>query len=253
MESLLRVENLSVAVEDVVILRSVDLTIHAGEVHVIMGPNGAGKSTLSKVLAGDSSYRVVEGRVWFLGKDLLAMTPDERSHLGLFVGFQNPVEIPGVNNREFLRAAVNASRKALGEEELADSDFDGLLKAKMSMVGVDEEFCHRQVNEGLSGGEKKRNEILQMALLDPRVAVLDEVDSGLDVDALKAAAEGIKKVFGKDKALLLITHYERLLGYLEPTHVHVMKDGEIVERGGFSLVQKIEQQGYDWLAGEGRC
>ncbi len=242
---LLKIEGLRASVEDKEILKGVDLTVRKGEVHVIMGPNGAGKSTLSSVLAGKPQYTVTGGKVAFLGRDLLAMSPEERSWAGIFLSFQYPVEIPGVTITNFIRTAVNSKRKALGEEALSAAAFLKLMKEKMALVQMKPEFSKREVNVGFSGGEKKRNEIFQMAMLDPVLSILDETDSGLDVDALRIVAEGVNTLRTPEKAAIVITHYQRLLDYIVPDIVHVLKDGRIVETAGKELVARIEAEGYD--------
>jgi Fe-S cluster assembly ATP-binding protein len=229
------------------ILHGIDLEIRAGEVHAIMGPNGSGKSTLSQVLAGRDSYEVTEGSVTYLGEDLLALSPEERAHRGVFLAFQYPVEIPGVNNTYFLKAALNANRKARGEEPLDAMDFLKLVRSKVKLVEMDEDLINRPVNEGFSGGEKKRNEVFQMAVLEPRFAILDETDSGLDIDALKIVANGVNALRGPERAMLVITHYQRLLNYIVPDFVHVLSEGRIVASGGKELALKLEQEGYGWL------
>ncbi|HXH24294.1 MAG TPA: Fe-S cluster assembly ATPase SufC [Vicinamibacterales bacterium] len=229
------------------ILRGVDLAIAAGEVHAIMGPNGSGKSTLARVLAGHPEYEVTEGEVLYKGQDLLAMDPETRAREGVFMAFQYPVEIPGVNNAYFLKAAVNAMRKHRGEEELDAMEFMTLVRSRMKQLGIDESLLNRPVNEGFSGGEKKRNEIFQMAVLEPSLAVLDETDSGLDIDALKIVAEGVNAMRRPDRAFLLVTHYQRLLNYVVPDVVHVLFDGRIVRSGGKELALELEEKGYGWL------
>ena len=234
--------------EDVTrILKGVNLAVKAGEVHAIMGPNGSGKSTLSKIIAGHPDYQVTKGEILFNGENILELEPDERSRKGIFMGFQYPVEIPGVNNAEFLRMAYNQLRKAEGKEEADPLDFEDILDAKMKTLDMDAKFKERAINEGYSGGEKKRNEILQMAVLDPALAILDETDSGLDVDALKIVAGGINRLRGPGKAIVLITHYQRLLDYVKPDFVHVLSGGRIVKSGGPELAHEVEKQGYDWL------
>jgi Fe-S cluster assembly ATP-binding protein len=234
--------------EDVTrILKGINLAVKAGEVHAIMGPNGSGKSTLSKIIAGHPDYQVTKGEVLFNGENILELEPDERSRKGIFMGFQYPVEIPGVNNAEFLRMAYNQLRKAEGKEEADPLDFEDILDAKMKTLDMDAKFKERAINEGYSGGEKKRNEILQMAVLDPALAILDETDSGLDVDALKIVAGGINRLRGPGKAIVLITHYQRLLDYVKPDFVHVLSGGRIVKSGGPELAHEVEKQGYDWL------
>jgi len=243
---MLRIEQLYAMTEGRTILKGIDLTVHPGEIHAIMGPNGAGKSTLAKVIAGDAAYETT-GKVLFQGQDICELDPEERARLGLFLGFQYPIEIPGISNLRFLHAAHSAMQKARGASPLTEDQFESLLDQKISMLNMRNEFKMRGVNEGFSGGEKKRNEILQMAVLEPKLAILDETDSGLDIDALKAVAEGITKLSTADNAILLITHYQRLLDYIRPQYVHVVLDGKIVESGGPDLAKKLEEQGYDWL------
>lgn len=244
---MLEIENLTVNVEGTPILKGVNLKVKAGEIHAIMGPNGAGKSTLAKVLAGHPAYEVVQGAVWFKGQNLLELEPEERAHLGLFMSFQYPVEIPGVSNTQFLQIALNAKRKANGETELSDTEFENLLEQKMKMMEIRPEFKTRNVNENFSGGEKKRNEILQMAVLNPQLALLDETDSGLDIDAMRIVARGVNQLMNPEMGLLLITHYQRLLDYIKPDFVHVMLGGKIVQSGGAELALELESKGYDWL------
>ncbi|MEM8727382.1 MAG: Fe-S cluster assembly ATPase SufC [Chlamydiota bacterium] len=241
---MLEIKDLHVSVAGEPILRGFTLNVKPSEVHAIMGPNGAGKSTLAKVLAGDPTYEVTSGSFTFSGNDLLELDIEERAHLGLFMGFQYPVEIPGVTNTEFLFSAVNSKRKSRGENPLSEEVFEKLLQEKMETVGVNPEFAKRDVNGGFSGGEKKRNEILQMAILEPRLAVLDETDSGLDIDAMRIVAEGVGRQLTKDNALILITHYQRLLDYLKPHFVHVVTEGKIVATGGPELAHKLEEKGY---------
>lgn len=245
--TMIQIENLSATIDGQEILKGVTLSIQPGEIHAIMGPNGAGKSTLAKILAGHPAYEVTGGSVLFNGQDLLALEPEERCHAGLFLGFQYPVEVPGVTNNRFLMTAHNKKRQAHNLKPLTEAEFNNLLKEKRKMLEVPESFEERNVNEGFSGGEKKRNEILQMAILDPCFSVLDETDSGLDIDAMRIVACGVKKLMSPQKALLLITHYQRLLDYIRPDYVHVMIDGAIVQSGGPELALKLEQQGYDWL------
>ncbi len=233
------------------ILKGVDLEVRAGEVHAIMGPNGSGKSTLVQVLAGREDYEITGGSVSFDGADLLSMPAEERARAGLFLGFQYPVEIPGVNNAYLLKAALNAKRKAAGLAEVDAYEFLSLIKAKMKFMGMDESFLSRGVNEGFSGGEKKRNEILQMLVLEPKLALLDETDSGLDIDALKVVAKGVNSLRGADRSIVLVTHYQRLLDYVEPDRVHVFADGRILKSGDKTLALELEARGYDWLR-EGR-
>jgi Fe-S cluster assembly ATP-binding protein len=244
---MLVIKNLHANVDGREILHGIDLEIRAGEVHAIMGPNGSGKSTLSQVLAGRDSYEVTEGSVTYLGEDLLALSPEERAHRGVFLAFQYPVEIPGVNNTYFLKAALNANRKARGEEPLDAMDFLKLVRSKVKLVEMDEDLINRPVNEGFSGGEKKRNEVFQMAVLEPRFAILDETDSGLDIDALKIVANGVNALRGPERAMLVITHYQRLLNHIVPDFVHVLSEGRIVASGGKELALKLEQEGYGWL------
>ncbi len=244
---MLVIKNLHANVDGREILHGIDLEIRAGEVHAIMGPNGSGKSTLSQVLAGRETYDVTEGTVTYLGKDLLSMSPEERAHLGVFLAFQYPVEIPGVNNTYFLKAALNANRKARGEDPLDAMDFLKLVREKVKLVEMDEDLINRPVNEGFSGGEKKRNEIFQMAVLEPKFAILDETDSGLDIDALKIVANGVNALRGPERAMLVITHYQRLLNHIVPDFVHVLSEGRIVASGGKELALKLEQEGYGWL------
>jgi Fe-S cluster assembly ATP-binding protein len=229
------------------ILKGINLSVKKGEVHAIMGPNGSGKSTLSKIISGHPEYGVTRGTVLFNGEDILALDPDVRARKGIFMGFQYPVEIPGVNNAEFLRMAYNARRKEAGLEEADPLDFEAIIDAKMKDLDMDAKFKDRAINEGYSGGEKKRNEILQMAILDPVLAILDETDSGLDVDALKIVSGGINRLRGPEKAIVLITHYQRLLDYVQPDFVHVLSEGRIIKSGGKDLALAVEKQGYDWL------
>ena len=244
---MLKINNLHATIGENEILRGVSLSINAGEVHAIMGPNGSGKSTLAQVIAGHADYVVTDGTVEYKGQDLLELEPEERAREGVFLGFQYPVEIPGVNNAYLLKAAVNAKRKHEGLDEIDAFEFLKLAKEKMAMLGMDPKFLNRGVNEGFSGGEKKRNEILQMAMLDPSLAILDETDSGLDIDALRAVAEGVNACRAPDRAILLVTHYQRLLDYIEPDHVHVLSEGRIVKSGDKSLALELEDKGYDWV------
>jgi Fe-S cluster assembly ATP-binding protein len=244
---MLEIRNLHAGVDGNEILRGIDLKINAGEVHALMGPNGSGKSTLAQVLAGRDAFDVTEGEVFYEGKDLLDMDPEERAREGVFLAFQYPVEIPGVSNTYFLRAALNALRKHRGLEELDAMDFLNLVKQKIKVLHIDEELLKRPVNEGFSGGEKKRNEIFQMAVLDPRLAILDETDSGLDIDALRIVADGVNALRHKDRAIFVITHYQRLLNYIVPDFVHVLFDGRIVKSGGKELALELEERGYGWI------
>ncbi|MGM9750814.1 MAG: Fe-S cluster assembly ATPase SufC [Candidatus Cryptobacteroides sp.] len=245
MDNLLEIRDLHAGIDGKEILKGVNLTIRHGEVHAVMGPNGAGKSTLSAVLAGRPDFKVTSGSIVYEGKDLLAMSPEERSRAGIFLSFQYPVEIPGVSITNFLKAAVSCRRKALGLEELSAGQFLKLLKEKMALVGMKPEFARREVNVGFSGGEKKRNEIFQMAMLEPTFSILDETDSGLDVDALKIVAEGVNALRTPQSASIVITHYQRLLELIVPDVVHVLKDGRIIRTGGRELVEQIENSGYD--------
>src|SRR5213593_3988298 len=244
---MLRIENLRVRAGNREILRGVDLSIDAGQVHAIMGPNGSGKSTLARVLAGHSEYEVIEGTVEYKGHDLFAMEPEIRAREGVFMAFQYPVEIPGLNNAYFLKAALNALRKHRGEEELDAIDFMALVRERMKLLDMDETLLNRAVNEGFSGGEKKRNEIFQMAVLEPALAILDETDSGLDIDALKVVAKGVNAMRAPERAMLLVTHYQRLLNYIVPDVVHVLTDGRILKSGGKELALELEEKGYVWL------
>lgn len=246
---MLNILDLHVRVDNKAILNGVDLKVQAGEVHAIMGPNGSGKSTLANVLAGRDGYEVSQGSVAFEGEDLLELAPEERACAGIFLAFQYPVEIPGVNNVYLLKAAVNAIRKSRGEAELDAVEFLGLVKQKMKLVRMKEELLNRSVNEGFSGGEKKRNEIFQMAVLEPKLAILDETDSGLDIDALKIVAEGVNSLRNQERAIVLVTHYQRLLDYIKPDRVHVLSNGRIIKSGGPGLALELEQKGYDWIAG----
>ncbi len=244
---MLEIRNLHAKIEDREILKGINLTINAGEIHAMMGPNGSGKSTLAKVLAGHPDYEVTEGEVLYFGKNLLELNPDERARAGIFLAFQYPIEIPGVSNANFLRMAYNEKAKHDGRDELDPLEFDDLIHEKIKIVEMDKSFINRSVNEGFSGGEKKRNEILQMAVLEPKLAVLDETDSGLDIDALRIVAGGVNKLANKDNAILLVTHYQRLLDYIEPHVVHVLYNGRIVKSGAKELALELEQKGYDWI------
>lgn len=244
---MLEITNLHAGVQGNEILKGIDLKVGVGEVHAIMGPNGSGKSTLAQVLAGRESYVVTEGKVLYDGKDLLGMAPEDRARAGVFMAFQYPVEIPGVSNTYFLKAGLNAIRKQRGLEELDAIEFLSLVKAKAKVVDMDESLFNRPVNFGFSGGEKKRNEIFQMAVLEPRLAILDETDSGLDIDALRIVAGGINKLRSKDNAIIVVTHYQRLLNYVLPDFVHVLVDGRIVKSGGKELALELEEKGYEWV------
>jgi Fe-S cluster assembly ATP-binding protein len=247
---MLQIKNLHASVNNTEILRGIDLTVNAGEVHAVMGPNGSGKSTLAHVLAGRESYVVTAGEVIYEGKDLLAMPPEERARQGIFLAFQYPVEIPGVSTTYFLKAGVNAIRKHRGLEEFDAIDFLALVKEKMKIVELDQSLLNRPLNEGFSGGEKKRNEIFQMAVMDPKLAILDETDSGLDIDALRIVANGVTALRSQDRAMIVITHYQRLLNYIVPDYVHVLFDGRIVKSGGKALALELEEKGYDWIKAE---
>ena len=244
---MLVIKNLHAKVEGREILKGLNLEVKAGEIHAVMGPNGSGKSTLAHILAGRDGYEVTQGSVSYMGKDLLAMAPEERAREGVFLAFQYPVEIPGVNNVYLLKAAYNAIRKQRGEEELDAMDFLALVKAKMQFMEMDPSFLNRAVNEGFSGGEKKRNEILQMLVLEPKLALLDETDSGLDIDALKVVAKGVNKLRDPKRAIVLVTHYQRLLDHVVPDRVHVLAGGRVVKSGGKELALELEKRGYDWL------
>ena len=244
---MLDIRNLHARVEGNEILHGIDLRVNRGEVHAIMGPNGSGKSTLAKVLAGREGYEVTDGAVTYEGRDLLAMLPEQRACEGIFLGFQYPVEIPGVSNMYFMKAALNAVRKHRGEDELDAMEFLELARSKMKLVDMEESLFNRAVNEGFSGGEKKRNEIFQMAVLEPKLAILDETDSGLDIDALKVVAKGVNALRREDRAIILVTHYQRLLNYIIPDQVHVLLEGQIARSGGKELAVELEEKGYGWL------
>jgi Fe-S cluster assembly ATP-binding protein len=243
----LEIRNLYASVEGNEILRGINLTVNKGEVHAIMGPNGSGKSTLAKVLAGHPAYEVTKGEVLYEGRNLLEMAPDERAREGIFMAFQYPIEVPGVSNAQFLRLAYNEKRKHLGEEELDPLEFKDLLKERAKVVEMDASFMSRSVNEGFSGGEKKRNEILQMAVLEPKLSILDETDSGLDIDALRIVAGGVNQLHNPENAMIVVTHYQRLLNYIVPDYVHVLAQGRIAREGGKELALELEKKGYDWL------
>ncbi len=247
---MLKIQNLQASVDDKQILKGLNLEVKAGEVHAIMGPNGSGKSTLANVLAGREDYVVTDGKITYEDKDLLELAPEERAREGVFMAFQYPVAIPGVNNVYLLKAALNAIRRHRGETELDAIEFLSLVKEKMKLVKMNEDLLNRSVNEGFSGGEKKRNEIFQMAVLEPKLAILDETDSGLDIDALKIVAEGVNSLRNEDRAIILVTHYQRLLNYIKPDHVHVLSDGKIIKSGGPELALKLEEKGYDWVQQE---
>jgi Fe-S cluster assembly ATP-binding protein len=244
---MLTIKNLHASVEDKEILKGINLEVKAGEVHAIMGPNGAGKSTLSSVIAGNENFEVTEGEIILDGEDLGDLAPEERAHKGVFLSFQYPVEIPGVSVTNFMKTAINESRKAKGLEDMPANEMLKLIKEKSELLEIDRKFLSRSLNEGFSGGEKKRNEIFQMAMLDPKVAILDETDSGLDIDALRIVANGVNKLKSENNAVIVITHYQRLLDYIVPDFVHVLHDGKIVKTGGKELALELEEKGYDWL------
>ena len=244
---LLEVKDLNVSINENQILKNFNLTINKGEIHAIMGPNGSGKSTFSKVLAGHPAYSILNGDIFFKGSSILDLEPDQRSHLGIFLAFQYPIEIPGVSNEDFLRLAYNSKQKFYGNSEVDPIEFLTIINEKLKLVNMSPLFLSRNVNEGFSGGEKKRNEILQMILLDSELAILDETDSGLDIDALKTISTGINNFMDPSKGILLITHYQRLLDYIKPTYVHVMQNGQIIKTGSFELARELEIKGYEWL------
>ena len=245
--SLLSINNLKVSIAEKIIINGLNLTINHGEVHAIMGPNGSGKSTLAKTLAGHPECDIQSGSISYLGKDLFDLSVEERANEGIFMGFQYPIEIPGLSNTAFLKAALNAKKKAQGDEEITAVDFLKELKHNAEVIGMDQAFLNRGVNEGFSGGEKKRNEILQMMMLKPRLSILDETDSGLDIDAMKTVANGLNSMRRKDSSFLLITHYDRLLGYIKPDFVHVLSKGQIIQSGDSTLANQLEEKGYEWL------
>ena len=244
---MLHIKDLYAAVDNKKILEGLNLSVNVGEVHAIMGPNGSGKSTLANILAGKEGYNITQGSVSYENEDLLELSPEERARKGVFLAFQYPVEIPGVNNIYLLKAALNAIRKHRGEPELDAMEFMNLVKEKTKLVQMNEDLLSRSVNEGFSGGEKKRNEIFQMAILEPKLAILDETDSGLDIDALKIVAEGVNSLINENRAFILVTHYQRLLNYIKPDHVHVLNKGKIIKSGGPELALKLEEKGYDWI------
>ncbi len=252
-EVILQIRNLTATVADVEILKGVDLTVRAGEVHAIMGPNGSGKSTLSKILAGHPAYTVTGGEVLYKGRNLLELDAAERARAGVFLAFQYPIEIPGVSNAAFLRLAYNTVQAQRGREELDPLEFDDFIREKIKIVEMDPGFLDRSVNDGFSGGEKKRNEILQMAVLEPTLAILDETDSGLDIDALRIVASGVNRLIRPDNAVILVTHYQRLLDYITPDYVHVMQAGQIIKTGDKNLALELESRGYDWVRAESRA
>ena len=245
--SLLSINNLKVSIAEKIIINGLNLTINHGEVHAIMGPNGSGKSTLAKTLAGHPECEIQSGSISYLGKDLFDLSVEERANEGIFMGFQYPIEIPGLSNTAFLKAALNAQKKSQGDEEITAVDFLKELKHNAEVIGMDQAFLNRGVNEGFSGGEKKRNEILQMMMLKPRLSILDETDSGLDIDAMKTVANGLNSMRRKDSSFLLITHYDRLLGYIKPDFVHVLSKGQIIQSGDSTLANQLEEKGYEWL------
>lgn len=247
---MLKIKNLHAEVEDKEILKGINLEVKAGEVHAIMGPNGSGKSTLAEVIAGKEEFEVTEGSVELEGEDLEEIAPEERAHKGIFLSFQYPVEIPGVSVTNFMKTAINESRKAKGLEDMPANEMLKLIREKSELLEIDRKFLSRSLNEGFSGGEKKRNEIFQLAMLEPKVAILDETDSGLDIDALRIVANGVNKLKSKDNAVIVITHYQRLLDYIVPDFVHVLHDGKIVKSGGKELAMELEEKGYDWLKQE---
>ena len=248
-KALLEISNLFASTEDLTILKGVDITIKPGEIHAIMGRNGCGKSTLSKIIADHPSYKINQGHIKFEGKNIESLEPEERAQSGIFLGFQYPIEIPGVSNLEFLRVATNSRRKFLNQTELDTFEFEDFVKEKLELVKMDSAFLNRSINQGFSGGEKKRNEILQMALLEPKIAILDETDSGLDIDALRVVASGIKKISNEKTGTILITHYQRLLDEIKPDFVHVMANGQIIKTGDSTLALELEQHGYEWTDG----
>lgn len=247
---MLTIKNLHARVEDKDILKGINLEVRAGEVHAIMGPNGSGKSTLSSVIAGNENYEVTEGAIFLEGEDIGELAPEERAHKGVFLSFQYPVEIPGVSVTNFMKTAINETRKANGQEEMPANEMLKLIREKSELLEIDRKFLSRSLNEGFSGGEKKRNEIFQMAMLEPKVAILDETDSGLDIDALRIVANGVNKLRNEDNAVIVITHYQRLLDYIVPDFVHVLYNGKIVKSGGKELAYELEEKGYDWIKAE---
>ena len=247
---MLQIKNLHASIEDKQILKGINLEIKAGEVHAIMGPNGAGKSTLASIVAGNENYEVSEGKILLEGEDISELAPEERAHKGVFLSFQYPIEIPGVSVTNFMRTAINETRKAKGQEEMPANEMLKLIREKSELLEIDRKFLSRSLNEGFSGGEKKRNEIFQMAMLEPKIAILDETDSGLDIDALRIVANGVNKLKNENNAVLVITHYQRLLDYIIPDFVHVLMDGKIVKSGDASLAHVLEERGYDWIKQE---
>jgi Fe-S cluster assembly ATP-binding protein len=247
---MLSIKNLHASIEDKAILKGINLEVKAGEVHAIMGPNGAGKSTLASIIAGNENYEVTDGEILLENEDISELAPEERAHKGVFLSFQYPVEIPGVSVTNFMKTAINESRKARGQEDMPANEMLKMIKEKSELLEIDRKFLSRSLNEGFSGGEKKRNEIFQMAMLEPKIAILDETDSGLDIDALRIVANGVNKLKSKDNAVVVITHYQRLLDYIIPDFVHVLMDGKIVKSGGKELAYELEEKGYDWIKSE---
>ena len=247
---MLKIKNLHAQVEDKDILKGIDLEIKAGEIHAIMGPNGSGKSTLASVITGKEEYEMTEGKILFEDEDLDEVSPEERAHKGIFMSFQYPIEIPGITTTNFIKTAINETRKAKGENDMPAKDMLKMLREKCDLLDIDQKFLSRSINEGFSGGEKKRNEIFQMAMLEPKLAILDETDSGLDIDALKIVANGVNKLKSEDNAVMVITHYQRLLDHIVPDYVHVLFDGKIVKSGGKGLAFELEKKGYDWIKEE---
>ena len=244
---ILEIKNLKASINNIEILKGLNLTVNEGEIHAIMGPNGSGKSTFSKVIAGHPAYQVLSGDIFFKGQSIVSLEPDERSHLGIFLAFQYPIEIPGVSNEDFLRLAYNSKLKSNNQIEIDPIEFLSLISEKLKIIDMASTFLGRNVNEGFSGGEKKRNEILQMSLLNPELAILDETDSGLDIDALKVISKGINTYMNENKAIILITHYQRLLDYVKPDYIHVMQEGKIIKTGNSQLAEELEKKGYEWL------
>ena len=247
---MLKIKNIHAKIEDKGILKGIDLEIKAGEIHAIMGPNGSGKSTLASVITGKEEYEVTEGEILFENEDLEEVSPEERAHKGIFMSFQYPIEIPGITTTNFIKTAINETRKARGENDMPAKDMLKMLREKCDLLDIDQKFLSRSINDGFSGGEKKRNEIFQMAMLEPKLAILDETDSGLDIDALKIVANGVNKLKSQDNAVVVITHYQRLLDYIVPDYVHVLFDGKIVKSGTKDLAHELEQKGYDWIKEE---
>ena len=247
---MLKIKNIHAKIEDKEILKGIDLEIKAGEIHAIMGPNGSGKSTLASVITGKEEYEVTEGEILFENEDLEEVSPEERAHKGIFMSFQYPIEIPGITTTNFIKTAINETRKARGENDMPAKDMLRMLREKCDLLDIDQKFLSRSINDGFSGGEKKRNEIFQMAMLEPKLAILDETDSGLDIDALKIVANGVNKLKSQDNAVLVITHYQRLLDYIVPDYVHVLFDGKIVKSGTKDLAHELEEKGYDWIKEE---